>query len=171
MQLILAYLAGLIDGEGYVGIKRSRAYSCQGRKTKSYHARIQVRMVDREGVVLLAETFGGHLFTEKPHCNNGRPLHCWSTSDRQAELALTALLPYLRVKRRQAKKVLVLRRLQGRSRRHRTKITGYRDFPNQYGTVRRVANKAFSDEYVAWCDRLWMDCRLMNGLARQAAAA
>jgi hypothetical protein len=36
---------------------------------------------------------------------------------------------------------------------------------SEYGTARRVPNRAFSDEYVARCDRLWMDCRKLNGLA------
>jgi hypothetical protein len=36
----LAYIAGLIDGEGYIGVKKSGAYKCQGRKTPGYHARI-----------------------------------------------------------------------------------------------------------------------------------
>ena len=29
----LAYLAGIVDGEGYIGIKKSKAYRCQERKT------------------------------------------------------------------------------------------------------------------------------------------
>lgn len=167
LETELAYCAGLVDGEAYIGVKKTRAYRCQGRATSGYHAAIQVRMVDRPGVELLTSLFGGTLYTEKPHCNNGRPLHCWSVSDLRAEKALAALLPFLRVKCRQAELVLSLRELQQEGHKHRTKVVGYRDFPNQHGTVRRVANLAFSDEYVARCEDLWMACRRLNGLVRQ----
>jgi hypothetical protein len=160
---LIAYLAGIIDGEGYVGIKRTKAYKCQGRKTPGFSARIQVRMVDEEPIRLLAETLGGWYYPEKPHSRQGRPLFCWQLGHAKAEDALRMLLPYLRVKKRQARKLLTLRRLKKRSARHRTKILGYRNFPNKHGTPRSVPNLALSDEYVGWCQRLWNDCHAMNG--------
>jgi hypothetical protein len=33
----IAYIAGLIDGEGYIGIKKDKGYQCQERKTPGYH--------------------------------------------------------------------------------------------------------------------------------------
>ena len=45
----LAYIAGLMDGEAYIGIKKSKPYkSLTGRVNPSYHERIQIRMVDEE---------------------------------------------------------------------------------------------------------------------------
>lgn len=158
----VAYLAGLVDGEGYIGIKKSKAYACQGRVTPGYHARIQVRMVDEQAIQFLTETLGGTYYKEKPHATNGRPLFCYSASDVKAEHILWTLLPYLRVKRAVARKVLVLCRLKRRGSRHRTRITGYRNFANAYGTPRRVANLAFSAEYVNWCDALWQQCKQLN---------
>ena len=116
-EIELAYAAGIIDGEGYIGIKKSKAYRRQGRTTPGYHARIQVRRV--------------------------------------------------------AAVVLRLRSLQANGQRHRTKITGYRPFPNQHGTIRMVANRSFSDAYVARCERLWSQCRTLNhapGWANSATA-
>ncbi len=162
----IAYIAGIVDGEGYVGIKRSKPYRSQGRTTPGYHARIQIRMVDEPAIAFLASSLGGSYYKEDAKVKRGRPLFCYQASDAKAAEILRTLLPYLRVKKRQAKKVLELRRLQSRGAKHRTKITGYRDFLNSHGTVRRVANRSFSDEYVARCDALWMDCRKMNGLAR-----
>lgn len=158
----LAYLAGLVDGEGYIGIKRSKAYACQGRRTSGYHARIQVRMVAEEAIKLLAETLGGWYYREKSSAKNGRPLFCYQASDAKAENALRALRPFLRVKAASADAVLELRDMQKNGREHRTKITGYRMLNHWRGEPVRVANKSFSDEYVARCQALWERCRELN---------
>jgi len=158
----VAYLAGLVDGEGYIGIKKSPAYKCQDRKTPGYHARIQVRMVDEPAIRFLADTLGGWYYKEKPNASKGRPLFCYQASDKRAEAILRTLYPFLRVKRAVAKKVLSLRRLQKHCRRHQTKVVGTREFPNAYGTSRRIANRCLSDQYVGWCDRLYGDCKRLN---------
>ena len=105
-DLDLAYIAGLVDGEAYIGIKKSKAYKCQGRKTQGYHARIQIRMVDECAIRFLAETLGGWYYKEKPHSNKGRPLFCYQASDKKAENILRSLLPFLRVKQENAQTVL-----------------------------------------------------------------
>lgn len=48
----LAYAAGIVDGEGYIGVKKSKAYECQGRSTPGYHALVSVKMVDRAALAL-----------------------------------------------------------------------------------------------------------------------
>ena len=172
-ETTVAYLAGLIDGEGYIGIKRSAAYRCQGRQTRGYAARIQCRMVEPAALELLDRLFGGHLYRERVSINRvRRPLICWSVSNAQAEAAIRALAPYLRIKRNVAATVLRLRHLQRHSAKHRTKVTGERRFPNKYGVVRIVPNMSFSDDYVARCETLWMRCRTLNhrpGWAAEAA--
>ncbi len=160
----LAYVAGIVDGEGYIGIKKTRAYECQGRKTPGYHARIQIRMVSEEAIRFVSETLGGWYYAEKPHCAQGRPLFTFQASDESAAGILRALLPFLRVKRENAETVLALRSLQADSVKHRTKVTGYRNFPNKAGTPRKVRNLALSDEYVAECDRLYLRCKELNAV-------
>jgi len=166
MQTVLAYLAGLVDGEGYIGIKKSAAYKCQGRKTPGYHARIQVRMVDEAAIRLLAETLGGWYYREREAHANRRALFCYQASDKSAELILRKLLPFLRVKAEQAKSVLALRELKAESGKHRTKVTGERDFPNSHGTIRKVKNLSFSDAFVAQCEALYERCKALNHAAR-----
>jgi hypothetical protein len=159
----LAYCAGLIDGEGCIRVKRTKAYACQGRVTVGYHAQIQIRMVDETAIRFIAETLGGWYYAEKAHLAKGRPLFCYQASDRRAETILRALLPYLRVKRACAENVLALRELQADGRAHRTKITGYREMPHWTGqrTV-TVPTVSFSDEYVAQCDALYDRSRALN---------
>ena len=102
----LAYLAGLIDGEGYIGIKKARR---KDAVSPIYHERIQVRMVHEGAIRLLADTLGGNYYLEQPHARGGRLLYCWQASDALAARILTAVLPYLIVKRESALTVLALR--------------------------------------------------------------
>lgn len=106
MDTTLAYLAGLIDGEGYVGIKKTSPKNCAGPR---YMERVQVRMVHEPAIRLLAETLGGNYYREKAHANNGKPLYCYQASDAKACVVLQRLLPYLLVKRESAMNVLALR--------------------------------------------------------------
>lgn len=161
----LAYIAGLIDGEGYVGIKKSQPYHhLTGRVNPGYHARLGIKMVDEAAIRFIAESLGGWYFEEKRAVGglSKRRLFAYQATDKAAADILRAILPYLKVKRPNAETVLALRELQGTASQHRTKVVGERTFPNQYGTVRTVANKAYSDEYIAACDALWVKCKALN---------
>jgi intein/homing endonuclease len=105
-ETTLAYLAGLIDGEGYIGVKKTNA---KNSVSPLYHERIQMRMVHEGAIALLASTLGGNYYRERPHANNGRPLYCYQASDAKAAEILERLLPYLVVKREAAENVLRLR--------------------------------------------------------------
>jgi hypothetical protein len=161
-QIDVAYCAGLVDGEGCIRIKKSQAYRCQGRTTPGYHATMMIRMVERAAIEFVADVLGGTIRKEKPHAKSGRAMYTWSISDAKAGAAARSILPYLRVKRRQAELILRLRDLQAESVRYRTKVTGYREFPNQHGTVRIVENRSFSDEYVGWCESMYLESRRLN---------
>ena len=115
-ETALAYLAGIIDGEGYIGIKRTTR---RDARSPIYHERIQVRMTDEAAIQFLAATLGGNYYREQPHANDGRPLYCWQASDALACRILERVMPYLIVKRDQAENVLRLRasKLDPRARR------------------------------------------------------
>lgn len=163
-KIDIAYIAGIIDGEGYVGIKKTKAYQCQGRKTPGYHARIQVRMTHEGAISFLVDTLGGSYYREKPHSDRGKPLFCYQASDKKAEFILSTVLPYLKVKLESAATVLSLRSLQSEGPKHRTKVVGHRNFVNSHGTIRVVENKSFSDEYVARCERFYLRCKELNAV-------
>lgn len=158
----LAYLAGLVDGEGYIGIKRSKPYKPNNEISVKYHARIQVRMVDEIGIKLLKETLGGWYYKEKPSCNNGRPLYCFQASDKSAASILEKLLPYLIIKKRQAKTVLELTEMKKQTYKHRTKIVGYRQMKHWTGKIIQMPNLAYSDEFVSQMESLWQQCINLN---------
>jgi hypothetical protein len=89
----VAYCAGLVDGEGTIGINRMRKAS-----SGKYYSRLHVKvtMLDPEGVDALYETFGGSL---KQYSNG---YFTWYLFGTKAADVIEELLPYLRVKRQQA---------------------------------------------------------------------
>jgi hypothetical protein len=119
-------------------------------------------MVERGALELLAATFGGKIGREKRQDASRRPLFVWHVSDKKAGEICRILLPYLRVKRAQADLLIRHRELQAEGAKHRTKVIGFRNFPNKYGTPRQVPNLAFSDEYVARCEDMYLESRQLN---------
>lgn len=164
MSIDLAYIAGLMDGESYIGIKKSRAYECQGRISPGYHARIQIRMVDEPAIAFIASTLGGWYYPETRPQPNRKPLYCYQATDAKAESILRAVLPYLRVKRCVAEVVLALRDLQSNGRAHKTKQVGTRTIPHWCGKVVIFRTFAFSDDYVARCDTLYREAKRLNAV-------
>lgn len=102
----LAYLAGVIDSDGYVTATRSE------RKGRLYFgAQIGITGSCRAPHDLAAALFGGNVNTHRPSRNpNYKPQHHWQLGGRRAVPAIEAVLPYLRVKHARAELVLELQR-------------------------------------------------------------
>lgn len=117
----LAYMAGVIDSDGTIGIKRN-TYSMRvvgDSAAPTYSERIHIRQVERQALELFSATFGGNLGISDPNAKRGRSLFNWGQTDRKAATTLRALLPFLRIKRRQAENCLALRALKEQSKRAR----------------------------------------------------
>jgi hypothetical protein len=93
---VLAYLAGVIDSDGFVGVQR------QAKRGRLYFGvRVGITGTRRQPHDLAAATFGGNV-TE--HDGNFQ----WMRTGRSAPAVLVAVRPYLRVKARQADLALAL---------------------------------------------------------------
>lgn len=115
---LLAYLAGIIDADGTIGIKRS-TYAMRVRGDASqpiYSERVAVRQVEPDAVDLLHNLFGGYRGVTKPYAIRGRPLQSWQATDLRAVACITAIRPYLRIKTAQADNVIALRAIKEASR-------------------------------------------------------
>jgi hypothetical protein len=120
----LAYLAGVIDSDGSISVRRS-TYAQRVRGDSAgpiYSERVTVKQVTPEAIDLLKETFGGYRFTADPSAKRGRALHGWEVTDRSAADTLRDLLPFLRIKRAQAANCLRLRELKEQSRVERVAV-------------------------------------------------
>jgi hypothetical protein len=156
-QTDIAYLAGLIDGEGYIGIKRITS-KANGRVNPGYQERIQVRMIDEQAIKFLAETIGGTYYSEKPHAHKGRPLYCFSASDKVAVRIIRTVLPYLRVKRAVAERVLAFREFRSTA----EKVPVIIVMRNRWGVDQEFTRYRHSPAYVSACEARWQECSNMN---------
>lgn len=96
----LAYLAGVIDGEGCIAIRKSkRTGSC---KSTRYAAAVTVGNTSRVLIEQLVGTFGVGCVTYRYPTKTKRACYLWSLSSRGARDVLRAVQPYLIVKREQA---------------------------------------------------------------------
>lgn len=110
-DITLAYLAGAMDSDGYFTIKRS-TYHKRVRGDASnpvFSEKIGLKQVTPQVPHLLKECFGGTCRPINPPSANNKPLWMYVATDKNAATACELLLPYLRIKRKQAETLLELR--------------------------------------------------------------
>ncbi len=113
-----AYVAGLFDGEGCIHINRWAKALKNGHQ---YGLLCQIKMCDGRLLTGLHTQFGGNLKLDKRSLLN--PKHSdiliWRVECRKAAAFLELLLPYLRLKRKQAELAIKLQKampIHGRGR-------------------------------------------------------
>lgn len=96
-DLTLAYLAGVIDSDGYISIVRSE------RKGAVYHGpQIGISGTRRQPHDLAASIWGGSVSLYHPKNPLHRGQFQWSRQGAVAATAIEAILPFLRIKEDQA---------------------------------------------------------------------
>ena len=95
---VLAWAAGLIDGEGCISIAKA------DRKLKSphYKMQVQVAMCHKPTIERLYEMFGGSVSMRHGKGHN-RNSWTWTIFNNQAAVLLKSLLPYMVTKQDEAK--------------------------------------------------------------------
>ena len=103
---VLAYLAGLTDGEGCItivkNIKRTKKGSMTTFKYPKFTAVFTVGLTDQPTIELFHKTFGGSIYV-KPAKANRKQAWYWRAETKTLEQCIAHLLPYLRLKRKQAR--------------------------------------------------------------------
>jgi hypothetical protein len=112
----LAYLAGLLDGEGCItACKRGRTLKTG---TPQYEVVVSIGMVDQTAILWALQTTGlGSIrsFDNGRYNKNWSVCHQWQVYSRDAAALLERVLPYLQIKRRQAELLIELTALKRRS--------------------------------------------------------
>ena len=112
-----AYIAGIIDGEAYVGIKKS-TYAMRKRKDTycpTYSGRIQIRMNNRKILEFIQSYFGGYVGTEKRIYNSvsgfrgTKIMSIYRADHKKAATIIEKVRPYLIEKAIQANCIMALR--------------------------------------------------------------
>ncbi len=159
-ETVHAYLAGIVDGEGYIGISIRRPTFANKMTATTYKARLSIQMADLEALELFCQTYGSvsPRYGGAPIKHNHRQIYVVDLVGHSIAPILHHLLPYLRVKRPQALLVLDFLALQSNPRRHRTKpIHIIRSKGEHSG--KSWTRWGLSDEYVGECEAMYLKCK------------
>jgi len=95
-EVVKAYIAGLIDADGSIGIYEQG----ENGRTPTFTVTVTIRMAESEGIELLQQYFPRKVTSTKSY--NRKRLYRYRVTGAIAKEILSALLPYLRIKRNQA---------------------------------------------------------------------
>ena len=99
------YVAGLFDGEGYVGVQSHRRYP-----SIVYQIRVTLGVTYAPVITMLQATYGGSIHVNRHSTRNPRhkDQHVWVAGSQIACSFLKKVLPHLIIKQEQAKLALEL---------------------------------------------------------------
>lgn len=133
----LSYFAGIIDGEGSIGIEHLSP--TKGRVKDYYNCRLTVINTSQPLMELLVNFFKGS-YDQRKKLEGRKKCYRWHVFGEDLENALKELLPHLFLKQEQAKLVLQYRETVGK--------TGWN----------------VTDEVLAQRKNLWLKCKLLNSV-------
>jgi hypothetical protein len=131
----LCYFAGIIDGEGSIGIEHLKP--TKGRKKDYYTCRLTVINTSFTLMRWIKENFGGTFDTRKAILGR-KVVYRWHIFGKNMDAILQAIFPFLIIKKIQAHIVLKYRNTVGK--------TGWN----------------VSDEVLAIRKKLWQECKDWN---------
>lgn len=108
-KLTAAYIAGFVDGEGYIGITKDNSRR-NYRRTDFYKAVVKVANTNKEIIQWLKDSFGGTLYYRKRDNDNWKNALCWTLEGKNLIPFIDKIYPYLRVKKKQAEIVKKFRK-------------------------------------------------------------
>lgn len=144
----LAYIAGIVDGEGSIMIMRQASESFMEQRAlrgcfhPHYHPCIRIGMTERSALDFIVETTHlGYVHTEKAY-HGRKVVYRWMARSRDDCLRfLTLIMPYLLVKKKQAKLAI--------------------QFMSEWVSANGIR---LSPEIQAKREKAWMEMRKLNGV-------
>ena len=106
----IAYMAGIIDGEGSIYIGNFSSNPKTG--TKYYQTNIEITNTDKNLMDWISSTFGGRLNTytaKQTPKNSRRTVYRWIATGERVTHLVEVLFPYLIAKKRQAEIMIKMR--------------------------------------------------------------
>lgn len=98
----LAYIAGIIDGDGYIGVTLHRSK----QSLTHFDITVEIEMRDKQPIQLAQALFGGNIYHRPPRKRVSQEHWHWRLTGEQAIAMLKAIRLYLLVKRPQAELAL-----------------------------------------------------------------
>lgn len=99
----VAYLAGLIDSDGYIGIVKAKPNKAAGCINSAYTSTVNITNTSSKMMEWLVEKFGGKVYERKmPANSNWKQCYNWINTNQKARLLLEMVKDHLVVKKEQA---------------------------------------------------------------------
>lgn len=131
----LAYVAGIIDGEGCIALWKNR--ETRYRKAISVTPGIGLGMTDSLIIDFIYANFGGCISHSQPKGNRKLVTQYSINSRKELKKLLTSILPYLRLKKQQAKLVLEFIEIREKKRKNNHTFT-------------KAGDSSFDEEWKLW---------------------
>ncbi len=160
----LAYVAGIVDGEGYIGLEKIRPSWPSNKRARNpqYVIRINIRMASEVVVKFVSETLQGSYRLEGKNYR-ATPLFCWSQTGFKAEQVLLRLFPFLKGKKQDAIIALDLRKLQQNRKLYLTRVLRTDSWKHwRSGKILQVPRFSYTKEYVEKCELLYQSMRKLH---------
>lgn len=158
----LAYIAGLMDADGYFTIKRN-TYSVRVIKdcvNPTYSERVGIKQINNEAIEIIYNNFGGYYHIEKPSCENGKRLYALEIRNLKAHEFIKQIYPYLIIKKKQASILLELRKEIQKGRKG-THIIQQKD---RWGNMASFTKHFISPEQIAFRENLITQLNQINDI-------
>jgi hypothetical protein len=119
-KLTAAYMAGFVDGEGYISVYPYTREAERGNRIY-YKPIFKIANTDKKIIEWCKASFGGWIYVRTPKSPQESISYTWSTDSKNMEYILRSIHPYLRIKKRQCE--LVLERIQISEKRRRGSLS------------------------------------------------
>jgi hypothetical protein len=172
-NLMRAYLAGVMDSDGYFCFKRTPPqFGPDGAliSTARYSEAAGLNQVTDAVIQILHSRYGGNIAFYAARTPAARPIYRWRVNDRKAASVAADLLPYLRIKRRDAELLLEMRADKDRPRSETRVPNGMtRTLRHWTGRLVQVRVLGLDPKIAARRERLYLEMRSLHDVkARQA---
>ncbi len=164
--VLRAYLAGVMDADGYFTFKRTPAqFGRDGHmiSTARYSEAVGLNQITDEVISILQARFGGNVAYYAARTAGSRPMFRWRVNDRKAAAVAADLLPFLRIKRRDAELLLAMRADKDRPRTETRAPNGRRfSFPHWTGKTVQMPAMTLRPEIAARREALYLELRSLH---------
>jgi len=155
-KLTAAYLAGLLDGEGYLGFTVNKSYPPR----TFYQPVMKVAMTDKKMIEWLQNSFGGSFFTRVPKNPKHKVSYWWDISGKNLKAILLRIHPYLKLKKPQCEILLKKFKIQEQL---------FKQLPhpkisqiNEKREEKRLSNFAYRESQRKKIEELYLQIRALN---------
>lgn len=103
----LAYIAGFVDGEGYIGIKKY-IRNTDKKWCPMYSEKISVAGINEKSIRQFDDFVKGYIYFHKPSKLSNRGYWSWEVTENKARDFLKLIYSYLIIKKPEAEKIMLL---------------------------------------------------------------